>query len=101
MRRIANVLPPIPGGSTVTPAEDSSLTDATWTSEILTGDDDTVQPFGNRSLTPHPLAKRIKVSRTLLRAGTLLNVENYILRRMARKHMEPEENAFINGSGAQ
>ncbi|MBX3056920.1 MAG: phage major capsid protein [Anaerolineae bacterium] len=101
MRRIANVLPPIPGGSTVTPAEDSSLTDATWTSEIGTGNEDTVQPFGQRSLTPHPLAKRIKVSRTLLRAGTLLNVENYILQRMARKHMEPEEYAFINGNGAQ
>lgn len=101
MRRIANVLPPIPGGSTVTPAEDSSLSDATWTSEVLTGSEDAVQPFGNRTLTPHPLAKRIKISRTLLRAGTLLNAENYILQRMARKHMEPEEYAFINGNGAQ
>lgn len=101
MRRIANVLPPIPGGSTIAPAEDSSLSDATWTSEVLTGNDDTVQPFGGRSLTPHPLAKRIKVSRTLLRAGTLLNVENYIMSRMARKHMEPEENGFISGTGAQ
>jgi len=101
MRRISNVLPPIPGGQAVTPAEDSSLSDAEWTSEVSTGSEDTVNPFGNRSLTPHPLAKRIKISSTLLRASTLLNVESYVIRRSARKHREPQENAFINGSGAQ
>jgi HK97 family phage major capsid protein len=101
MRRISRVLPPIPGGSSVTPSEDSELDDATWTTELGTGSDDTVEPFGGRVLGPHPIAKRIKISRTLLRAATLLNVESWILSRLARKFSYAEENGFINGSGAQ
>lgn len=101
MRRLARVLPSIPGGSAITPSEDSDLSDATWTHEVATGADDTVAPFGNRQLTPHPIAKRIKISRTLLRAATLLNVESWVLRRLARKFSYAEENAFINGTGAQ
>lgn len=101
MRQIATVLPPIAGGGSVTPSEDSQLTDAEWTGEVGTGSEDTVEPFGDRTLTPHPLAKRIKISRTILRASNLLKVEAYVLNRMAKKHAVPEENAFINGSGAQ
>ena len=101
MRQIAQVLPPIPGGSTVSPAEDTELSDAEWTTEIKTGSEDSIEPFGGRVLTPHPLAKRIKVSKTLLRAATLLNVEQFIFSRLNRKFAEPEEYAFINGSGAQ
>lgn len=101
MRRISNVLPPVPGGSSITPSEDAELSDPTWTSEVGTGSDDTTNPFGQRALTPHPLAKRIKISRTLLRAATLLNVEAFVLSRLGRKFSEAEENAFINGSGAQ
>jgi HK97 family phage major capsid protein len=99
MRQIATVLPPIAGGSSVTPSEDSELSDAKWTSEVGTGSDDTVEPFGDRKLTPHPLAKRIKISRTILRASNLANVEQYVLNRLAKKHAVPEENAFINGNG--
>lgn len=99
MRRIATVLPPIAGGSTIFPSEDSELSDAEWTTEIGTGSDDTVKPFGQRSMTPHPLAKRVKVSRTLLRAGTLLDVESWVLSRLARKFTDAEENGFVNGSG--
>ena len=99
MRQIATVLPPIAGGSSVTPSEDSELSDAEWTSEVGTGSEDTVEPFGNRKLTPHPLAKRIKISCTILRASNLANVEQYVLNRLAKKHAVPEENAFINGNG--
>ena len=101
MRRIANVLPPIPGGSVVSPSEDTELSDAEWTTELATGSEDTVAPFGQRSLSPHPIAKRIKISRTLLRAATLLNVEDWVLGRLARKFNDAEENGFINGTGAQ
>ena len=99
MRDISNVLPPIPGGSHITPTQDTDMTDATWTSEILTGSEDTVLPFGGRVITPHPLAKRIKVSKTLLRASNLFGVENWILQGMARKFAEPEEAGFISGTG--
>jgi len=99
MRRIARVLPPIPGGSSVTPSEENDLSDAEWTTEIKTGNADTVKPFGRRVLTPHPLAKRIKVSRTLMRSARF-DMEAWVNDRMAYKFAVPEENAFINGSGA-
>ncbi len=100
MRAICEVLPMIPGGSSVSPAEDSELDDPVWTSEIGTGTEDSVQPFGDRVLSPKPLAKRIRASNTLLRAANLLDVENFINSRLARKFAEAEENGFINGTGA-
>lgn len=98
MRRISNVLPPVPSGSVIVPSEDSFLSDAEWTTEVGTGSLDTVEPFGSRKLTPHALAKRIKVSNALLRLPTF-DVEGYVRDRMAYKFMVPEENAFINGTG--
>ena len=100
MRKISRVLPMIPGGSSVSPAEDSELDDAEWTSEIGTGSEDTVQPFGDRVLSPKPLAKRIRASNTLLRAATLGDVEDFINSRLGRKFSKAEENGFINGTGA-
>jgi HK97 family phage major capsid protein len=100
MRRISRVLPPIPGGSSVTPTQDSDLSDATWTSEISTGSLDTVKPFGGRILTPHPLAKGIRVSNTLLRASGF-DVEAWVRDNLAYKFSVPEENGFINGPGSQ
>lgn len=98
MRRISNVLPPVPSGSVITPAEENLFSDATWTTEIGTGSADVVQPFDSRRLTPHALAKRVLCSNTLLRLPTF-DVEGYIRDRMAYKFMVPEEAAFINGDG--
>jgi HK97 family phage major capsid protein len=97
MRRIARVLPAIPGGASITPSADNDLSDAEWTTEIKSGSNDTVKPFGGRVLNPKPLAKRIKISNTELRAGKLYDVENWVLTRMAVRFAVPEENAFING----
>ena len=98
MRRISRVLPPVPSGSVITPSEESFLSDATWTTELGTGSADSVEPFGERKLTPHALAKRIKVSNALLRLPTF-DVEGYIRDRFAYKFTVPEENGFINGTG--
>jgi HK97 family phage major capsid protein len=46
---------------------DNNPADADWTAEILTGSEDSTMSFGKRELTPHPLAKLIKISRKLLR----------------------------------
>jgi HK97 family phage major capsid protein len=100
MRRISTVLPPVPSGSAIAPAEDSFLSDAAWTTEVGTGSDDTVRPFGQRKLTPHPLAKRVKVSNTLLR-NPFFDVEAWVRDRMAYKFAVPEEDSFVNGDGAQ
>lgn len=98
MRRIATVLPPVPSGSAIAASEESMLSDAEWTTEVGSGSEDLVKPFGGRKLTPKPLAKRIKVSNTLLR-NPFFDVEAYVRDRMAYKHAIPEENAFINGNG--
>jgi len=98
MRRIGRVLPPVPSGSAIAAAQDSFLSDAEWTTEVLTGSLDTVKPFGQRKLTPKPLAKGIKVSNTLLR-NPFFDVEAWVRDNMAYKHAVPEESAFINGDG--
>lgn len=98
MRRISRTLPPVPVGSVISPAEDTALSDATWTTEILTGATDTVEPFGQRKLTPHSLAKRVLVSRDLMRNPNF-DVEAFVRQEMAYKHGLPEEEAFVNGNG--
>ncbi len=98
MRRISRVLPPVPSGSLITPTEESALSDATWTTEVKTGALDEIKPFGDRRLTPHPLAKGILVSNPLLRVPGF-DAEGYIRDRMAYKFAVPEENGFINGNG--
>ncbi len=72
--------------------------DAAWTAEIATGNEDSTMSFGRRSLTPHPVAKRIKVSRTLLRVATI-NPEDLVNRRLAYKFGITEEKAFLTGTG--
>lgn len=98
MRRICNVLPPIPSGAVIVPSEENLLSDAEWTTEIATGSEDAVKPFGQRRLQPYPQAKRIKISNTLLRTPTF-DFEAYVRDRMAYKFAVPEENAYINGDG--
>lgn len=99
MRRICGVMPPVPSGAVIVPTEESLFSDATWTTEVGTGNTDSQEPFGQRRLMPKPLAKRVKVSNTFLRLPTF-DVEGYVRDRMAYKFAVPEEHAFINGTGA-
>lgn len=80
------------------PALDNRPGDPTWTGEILTGDEDSTMSFGKRELYPHPIARRIRVSKKLLRASAL-NVEEIVRDQLAYKIAVVEENAFLNGSG--
>lgn len=81
------------------PTLEADPADADWTAEILTGNRDTAMSFGKRQLAPHPLAKRIKVSRTLIRKA-VLGVEQLVSERLAYKFAITEEKAFLTGSGA-
>jgi HK97 family phage major capsid protein len=99
MRQIARVLPAIPGGSSITPSQENDLSDAVWTTEVKAVSFDTVSPFGRRVLTPHPLSKGIKVSRTLMRSA-MFSIDAWVTDQFAYKFGVPEENAFINGTGA-
>jgi len=77
---------------------DNNPADADWTAEILTGSEDSTMSFGKRELTPHPLAKLIKISRKLLRQ--LGGAEALVRDRLAYKFAVSEEQAFMTGSGS-
>lgn len=73
--------------------------DADWTTELQTGSEDSTMSFGKRSLFPHPLAKRIKVSNNLLRQATM-SAEQIVMDRLTYKFGITEEKAFMTGTGA-
>lgn len=82
------------------PTLDTDLSDAEWTSELATGSQDDALRFGKRELRPHPLAKRVKVSRKLLRRAAL-SPETIVRQRMAYKFSVTEEKAYMSGDGNQ
>ena len=90
---------------TVTKAEslgvvtlETDVEDATWTSELATGDEENALRLGKRQLFPHPLAKRVKISRKLIRQATV-DPASLLLTRMTRKFGTTEENVFLTGTG--
>ncbi|MFB5622475.1 MAG: phage major capsid protein [Nitrosarchaeum sp.] len=98
VRRVASVYPVPDAAALGAPALDTRMSDATWTAEIRTGSDDTSLDFDKRSLTPHPLARRIKVSKTLLRKS-LLPVETIVSDEFGYNFSIVLENAYLNGDG--
>ncbi|MEV6471597.1 phage major capsid protein [Streptomyces sp. NPDC051657] len=82
------------------PTLDSDLGDADWTSELGTGNEDDGIRIGKRELRPHPLAKRVKISRKLLRAA-VMNPETLVRERMAYKFGVTAEKAYMLGDGNQ
>jgi len=72
--------------------------DSNWTTELATGSEDSTMSFGKRELNPHPLAKRLKVSNTLLRmvGGTDALVRD----RLGYTCGVTQEKAFLTGSGS-
>lgn len=99
-RGLATVSQLVGAHSVGRPSLDADPADADWTSELLTGNEDSTMAFGKRELTPHPLAKRIKVSRKLLRHSPI-GPEALVRARMAYKQAVAQEAAFMTGTGAQ
>lgn len=77
---------------------DADPADADWTSELATGNEDTAMSFGQRTLSPLPLAKRIKISRKLL--TKVPDSEALVTERLAYKFAITFEKACLTGSGA-
>lgn len=77
----------------------TDVSDADWTTELLVGNEETSAAFGGRELRPHPMAKWTQISRKLLRAA-YMDVEAFILRRLAYKTGVTQEKGFNTGSGA-
>lgn len=100
LRGLATVMRLTTAESLGVPTRDADLADATWTSEVGTGSQDDALRFGKRELRPHPLAKRVKVSRKLLRSAAM-DPEKIVRERMAYRHATAQENAFMTGDGNQ
>ena len=99
VRQWARAIPVPTARSLGAPKLVSDPDDFEWTSELATGTEDTAMEFGRRNLYPHPLAKRIKESRTLLRM--VPDVDSFVMGRLAYKHGVTQEKAFLTGSGSQ
>jgi HK97 family phage major capsid protein len=80
------------------PTLDTDPADSNWTTELATGSEDSSMAFGKRNLHPHPLAKRIKISRKLIRA--VPNAETLVRDRLAYKFGITFEKACLTGTGA-
>lgn len=81
------------------PTLENDPDDADWTTELDTGSEDSTMNFGRRELHPHPLAKRIKISRKLLMK--VPSADNLVIQRLGYKFGVAQEKAFLTGSGAQ
>lgn len=101
MRQLGTVIPMDTADSLGVPTFDTDMDDAEWTSELGTGSEDTALRFGKRALRPHPLAKRVKVSNTLLQRARVVNPESFIRERMGYKFAVTQEKGFLTGSGSQ
>jgi HK97 family phage major capsid protein len=78
------------------PTLDTDLNDADWTSELGTGSLDESMRFGKRELKPHPLAKRTKISRTLVRKAAI-DIVGKVRERLAYKFASTQEKGFLTG----
>jgi HK97 family phage major capsid protein len=75
----------------------TDASDAEWTTELATGSEDSALAFGKRKLNPHPMAKRIKVSETLMRMSA--QAERIVMDRLSYKFGVTQEKGFMTGSG--
>lgn len=98
VRELATVMTLTEGESLGAPSLDTDLNDADWTSEVATGSQDDAMRFGKREFRPNPLAKRVKVSRTLLRRSSM-NPEQIVRDRLAYKFGISQEKAHMTGDG--
>ncbi|MCP4607541.1 MAG: phage major capsid protein, partial [Planctomycetes bacterium] len=78
---------------------DTDAEDWDWTTELLTGNEEDTMRFGKREMTPHPIAKRIKISKTLMRKS-LMSASDILIGRMKYKLGYTMESAYMTGTGA-
>lgn len=98
LRGLATTMTLSDGESLGVPTRDTDLGDAEWTSELSTGSQDDALRFGKREFRPNPVAKRVKISRTLLRKGSM-DPETLVRERMDYKFAVTQEKGFMTGDG--
>ena len=100
IRSLATVFPLNNAASIGVPTLDTDPADWDWTTELQTGSEDSSMKFGKRRMQPHPVAKRIKVSRQLLN-NAALPAETIVRDRMGYKFAATMEQAYMTGNGLQ
>lgn len=100
VRQKATVIPVAMATSLGVPTLETDPGDADWTSELATGNLDSDMAFGKRALTPTAIAKRVKVSKKLIRQA-LQSADGLVRNRLAYKFGVTHEKAFLTGSGAE
>lgn len=98
IRQWATVFQVSQAASMGVPTLDADPADSNWTTELATGSEDSTMAFGKRELRPHPLAKRIKISKKLLMS--VPSAEGLVRDRLAYKFGITMEKAFLTGTGA-
>jgi HK97 family phage major capsid protein len=69
-----------------------------WSSELTLATEDSTLAFGKKVLTPRHLSGQIKVSRDLIRRGSV-GVEQIVTAELARDAAETMEEAYLTGDG--
>lgn len=80
------------------PTLDTDAEDADWTTELETGNEEDTLRIGKRELRPHPLAKLVKISKTLRRKAP--RFDQIVMDRLAYKVGVTLEKGYLTGSGA-
>lgn len=81
------------------PTLEADPADADWTTELLTGSEDSTMEFGKREFAPNPFAKRIKISKSLI-GKSALPIEDIVRQRLSYKFAITEEKAYMTGNGS-
>ena len=97
IRQFANVQQLNNAASLGVPTLEDDAADWDWTAELKTGSETDIE-FGKRELRPYPLAKRVKVSNTLLRLSQM-GPEAIVRSRLAYKLGITQEKAYLTGNG--
>ena len=97
IRQFANVQQLNNSASLGVPTLEDDAADWDWTAELKTGSETDLE-FGKRELRPYPLAKRVKVSNTLLRMAQI-GPEALVRERLAYKLGITQEKAYLTGNG--
>ena len=100
MRGLSTTYQLVTAGSLGFPSLATDLDDFTWTTELGTGSEDTALAFGKREFRTHPLAKRVKVSKKLMRAAAI-SPDAIVNQRLSYKLGVTQEKAYLTGTGVQ
>ncbi len=98
LRGLATVIPMPKAARLGVPEMGDDASDPDWTTEIGQVQEGTDLSFKRREMEPSPISKLYKLSRDLIRNSNL-DIQGFLMQRLARKFALAGENAFMTGNG--